>query len=601
MSRRILLLEPDYKNKYPPMPLMKLATYFRRRGDDVRFFKGDLRDFAAQLLAEELYAELNDSDLARHFDILKRYIRRGTASILTDVRDLSENLAAQELAHTYYLRHKRRDYPQFDLVAVTTLFTFYWAKTIDTINDAKNFLADGGQLLVGGIAATILPEHIEAETGIKPIVGLLDRPFMIDADDATIIDTLPLDYSILEEIDYTYPAHDAYFGYMTRGCIRNCPFCAVKTLEPNYKEYLSIDGQLHTIEEQFGAQRDLLLMDNNVFASSRFFDIIEEIKAQGFQKGATYVPSSPYEVAVSNLRRGHNVRGYLKKLLMLYEAIAKKLKAEEAGEFYLARERAGLLYLPSAKRENALAFDAVARPLYEKHFKRGKRKRALDFNQGLDARLVTPEKMAKLAETAITPLRIAFDHYAAKDIYMRAIRMAAAAGIDHLSNYLLYNYEDTPEELYLRMKINVDLCDELGVAIYSFPMKYHPIRDPKYFRNRDFIGVHWNRKFVRAIQAVLNATKGKIGRGKSFFEEAFGKDVNGFFDILWMPETFIIERMKYKENLTKEWRAAFLSLEGAAREEAQTIIAANDFSEAVTVQVERAEVRDLLRYYRVKK
>ena len=147
----------------------------------------------------------------------------------------------------------------------------------------------------------------------------------------------------------------------------------------------------------------------------------------------------------------------------------------------------------------------------------------------------------------------------------------------------------------------MDLCDELGVAIYSFPMKYHPIRDPKYFRNRDFIGVHWNRKFVRAVQAVLNATKGKIGRGKSFFAEAFGQDIDGFFDILWMPETFIIERMKYKENLTKEWRAAFLSLEGAARKEAREIIAANDFSEAVTAQVERAEVRDLLRYYRVKK
>ena len=240
----MLLLEPDYKNKYPPMPLMKLATYFRRRGDDVRFFKGDLRDFAAQLLAEELYHELNNPDLARHFDALKRYVRRGTISILEDVRELSDDLAAQELAHAYYLRHKRRDYPQFDLVAVTTLFTFYWAKTIDTINDAKSFLTDDGRLLVGGIAATILPEHIEAETGIKPITGLLDRPYMIDADDAAIIDAMPLDYSILEEIDYTYPAHDAYFGYMTRGCIRNCPFWAVKTLEPIYKDYLSIREQM---------------------------------------------------------------------------------------------------------------------------------------------------------------------------------------------------------------------------------------------------------------------------------------------------------------------------------------------------------------------
>ncbi|EFF67002.1 hypothetical protein HMPREF7545_0153, partial [Selenomonas noxia ATCC 43541] len=563
MSRKVLLLEPDYKNKYPPMPLMKLATYFRRRGDDVRFFKGDLRDFAAQLLVEELYCALDKPDLARYFDALKRYVRRGTASILEDVRELSEDLAAQELAHAYYLRYKRRDYPQFDLVAVTTLFTFYWAKTIDTINDAKAFVHPEGRLLVGGVAATILPAHIKEETGVDPYVGLLDRPGMID-EDGEVIDTLPLDYSILEEIDYTYPAHDAYFGYMTRGCIRNCPFCAVKTLEPKYKEYIGIAGQLGYIEEHFGAQRDLLLMDNNVFASARFFDIIEEIKAQGFQKGAHYTPSSPYEVAISNLRRGHNVRGYLKKMLALYEAIAGKLKDEEAGAFYLARERAGLLYLPSAERENALAFDVVARPLYEKYFKRTKRKRALDFNQGLDARLVTSEKMARLAETAINPLRIAFDHYEAKDVYVRAIRMAAASGIDHLSNYLLYNYEDQPEELYLRMRINVDLCDELDVAIYSFPMKYHPIRDPKYFRNRDFIGVHWNRKFIRAVQAVLNATKGKIGRGRSFFEEAFGHDIEGFFDILWMPETFIIERMRYKENLTKEWRAAFLALEGGA-------------------------------------
>ena len=92
--------------------------------------------------------------------------------------------------------------------------------------------------------------------------------------------------------------------------------------------------------------------------------------------------------------------------------------------------------------------------------------------------------------------------------------------------------------------------------------KYHPIRDPKYFRNRDFIGKHWNRKFIRAVQAVLNATKGKIGRGKSFFEEAFGKDEDGYFDILWIPETFIIERMKHKENLTREWHDAFHALTG---------------------------------------
>ena len=55
MNRKVLLIEPNYKNKYPLMGLMKIATYYRRCNDDVRFFKGDLKKFAAQLLCEEFY------------------------------------------------------------------------------------------------------------------------------------------------------------------------------------------------------------------------------------------------------------------------------------------------------------------------------------------------------------------------------------------------------------------------------------------------------------------------------------------------------------------------------------------------------------------
>ena len=68
-----------------------------------------------------------------------------------------------------------------------------------------------------------------------------------------------------------------------------------------------------------------------------------------------------------------------------------------------------------------------------------------------------------------------------------------------------------------------------------------------------------------------------------------------------MPETFIIERMRYKENLTKEWRAAFLALEGGARAEARALIAANNFSEEIVAQVESEQVREVLRYYQIKK
>lgn len=105
-------------------------------------------------------------------------------------------------------------------------------------------------------------------------------------------------------------------------------------------------------------------------------------------------------------------------------------------------------------------------PLFEKYFKRKSLVRYVDFNQGLDARLIDDYKMARLAELNIRPMRIAFDHIEQREIYERAIRLAAKHGVRDLSNYILYNFNDTPEDFYNRLRINIDLCEELDVAIY---------------------------------------------------------------------------------------------------------------------------------------
>lgn len=89
MNRRVLLIEPNYKNKYPPMGLMKIATYYRRCKDDVRFYKGDLMTFAAQLLCEEFYKEIGENSLAKYFSKLVDFIRIGRYSILDTIPDLS--------------------------------------------------------------------------------------------------------------------------------------------------------------------------------------------------------------------------------------------------------------------------------------------------------------------------------------------------------------------------------------------------------------------------------------------------------------------------------------------------------------------------------
>lgn len=152
------------------------------------------------------------------------------------------------------------------------------------------------------------------------------------------------------------------------------------------------------------------------------------------------------------------------------------------------------------------------------------------------------------------------------------------------------------------MKKNVDLCDELGISIYSFPMKYHPIQDPKYFRDRTYLGEHWNRKFIRSVQAVLNSTKGKIGRGKSFFEEAFGKDEEGFKERLYMPEAIIIYRFYYKENgLEPEWWEEFKrvsSLSLSKKKQLEEIIGANDFSNIESLTSDD-DIMRVLHYYTI--
>ena len=118
-KRNILLIEPGYKNKYPPLGLMKIAQYHGPRGkeDNVRFIKGEDR------------------------------------SVLDTA---------------------------WDRIYVTTLFSFEYqriAQTIDFALEVANHHAD--KVFVGGIAASLMHERFLNEpkwAGVRFIKGLLSAP-----------------------------------------------------------------------------------------------------------------------------------------------------------------------------------------------------------------------------------------------------------------------------------------------------------------------------------------------------------------------------------------------------------------------------------------
>ncbi|MFR8035251.1 MAG: hypothetical protein ACLU6W_14765 [Lachnospiraceae bacterium] len=95
---------------------------------------------------------------------------------------------------------------------------------------------------------------------------------------------------------------------------------------------------------------------------------------------------------------------------------------------------------------------------------------------------------------------------------------------------------------------------------------------------------------------MLNSTKGKVGKGKTFFEEAFGEDEQRFWTILWMPETFIIYRFMFKDNLAKEWEEKFWNLPADLMQQVKDIVALNQFKELDMEQFDE-QVRDVLTYY----
>ena len=610
MNRKVLLLEPNYKNKFPPIGLMKLATYFKLRGDDVVFYKGDMKDFLINDITNDCVDKLKQLDGSINWklraDRIATFIKYRKKSDLDKI-GLEDSeyaiLLYPWLDHFKNFYHKKEyiKHPKWDWVGVTTLFTFYWKITIETIEFAKLLVKDKKNLMIGGVLASIQPKEIEEATGIKPHCGTLHTPYKdIDEDNPYIIDELPLDYSILDEIDYEYPDSGAFYSYSTRGCIRHCAFCAVPILEPQYQSYLPLKERIERTRRLYGDQQNLLLMDNNVLASENLAEIIEDIRSCGFTPGAKYVEPNQYNLAIRNLRLGMNDRAYIRKSWKLLKELneMRSLNEEARTFIYRVREENGLLHVNTCTKEALIKTYKDFAPYFEKKYAKQKgRLRYIDFNQGVDARLFNDERVSLLSRIPVRPLRIAFDDIKTEKAYTKALSMSVNAGMKDFSNYLLYNFKDTPQDLYHRLRVNVDLCETLDVSIYSFPMKYHPIRD-EHSHDRDYIGEHWNRKYIRAIQAILNATKGKIGRGVSFFEKAFGRNEEEYMELLIMPETFLLFRFFFEHlGYTQQWREAMSELTDAEREELYPIIFKNDFNH-IDELTENEKFRHILKFYK---
>ncbi len=199
---------------------------------------------------------------------------------------------------------------------------------------------------------------------------------------------------------------------------------------------------------------------------------------------------------------------------------------------------------------------------FEKDSKLNGKKRGVDFNQGIDARLINSKNAKLLASVCLSPVRLAFDFDGMERKYRKAVHTLENVGFRTFTNYCLFNFEDSPRSLYHRLRVNIELNRELGIRITGFPMRYIPIDSI----NRRHIGPEWRWKYLRGIQCILLATRGLVSPNPAFFEASFGESYEKFIEIISMPDRYIIYRNKNKED-AKAWRRRFIHLSRGSKEE----------------------------------
>jgi len=331
ICKKILLVEPKksrkYHTQYPPLGLLKLAAYHKKRKDKVKLVRG--------------------------FD--------GNGF-----------------------------YP--DKIYITSLFTYAWEPVHEVIKYySKKY--NKAEITVGGIYATLCEDHLKEafKDRIKIHKGLCDG----------VEDILP-DYSLVL-------GWNKSIVFASRGCIRNCPFCSVKVLEPGFKPKKSIKHLIHP------EHKKVILWDNNILASPYWEDIFQELEELGLE---------------------------------------------------------------------------------------------VDFNQGIDARLINTKVISRLKRLNIPLVRLAYDTQGIRKHLKRAIDLLEEAGFRgrQILVYCLYNNpfeEDTPGTFLNRLQ---DLMDW---GVVSYPMRYEPL-EPR--EKNTYVSPYWT---AEQLEMVAKARR-VLGCGGAF-------------------------------------------------------------------------------------
>lgn len=133
---------------------------------------------------------------------------------------------------------------------------------------------------------------------------------------------------------------------------------------------------------------------------------------------------------------------------------------------------------------------ACSRAHFDRVIDRLKPLTGIDFNQGLDARLLTKYHAERLAELDCT-VRLAWDHINNGNAFMTAYERLRKAGFPkrRIQAYALIGYNDTPDDAWFRLRTIWNL------GIKPNPMRYNPLNT---MQRDSYVASAWTDAKLRA-------------------------------------------------------------------------------------------------------
>lgn len=143
-----------------------------------------------------------------------------------------------------------------DEIWITSLFT-YWSKYVRESVRYYRTLYQTAKVTVGGIYASLMPEHCKKYTGCDEVyIGVMNEAERF-LPDFSLIDGLnshPIDYQIV---------------HTSRGCIRRCTFCGTWKIEPRFTAKKTIRSEIK--------YKRIVFYDNNLLANPNIESILSEL------------------------------------------------------------------------------------------------------------------------------------------------------------------------------------------------------------------------------------------------------------------------------------------------------------------------------------